>query len=808
MFFNAFSQTWTPLEMHAGGKVTGIIGHPTDANTVYARTDVAGIYKSTNKGNNWEQLLLSVPKYSDHVFKVRSFIINPNNANEMFFASGNSAGGDHSGIWKSSDAGNTWSLKTELAAFSGNGSYRWVDEVMAYRPSATTTLYAGAQPKVVGGTAEKGGVFVSNDSGETWSKVNNSTFDDKWITKLIFDPDNDDILYIAAVNPNITGISTSGGLWSFEISTETVTQLTANEVVDMDFDAVDKDTMLAVGPSGIFTSNDKGANWSTPTKPFGHEYTSFVTPHPTETNHWFFGSTQGFFSNGFLETDDGLATFYFTTYGLPGSVNHSRITWPPYAAANTNTQPIFGGALSNLFFHPLETTTAYFNNVWRCDNATGLLVDKANTNQRTNANWDWTFTAKGIYIMVGIRVSLHPTDENRYTLNVADVNQYETFNNGGELLYYGLMQKLNYSAVTKYFEGNDDIRYSAGNDNFIQGTLNKTIDGGTTWVELESDFFDGSKVIQDLEIDPNDSNIVILGLENTTLPSQVYRTDDGGTTWNPWDTGIEGELIFKKWEAWPRLIQDNDGQTYYTWNSNKLFKRGITDASWTEISLPVTNTPMRRVATARNISGSLYVVFNQNNQLHVSKDYGVTWTAYNLPYSGDSEFVSVSPSGKRAIVARRENFPAKREFGVWINNDIENGSAWDAISLATHPTTTKTMTFLTEERIASISRGHGSYYTEIDDPTLSAEEDKVQNKFMLVPNPSDGVTRILSPFGFNETELEFSIIDMSGRVIKKDIGTIVNAALELDVSSLSKGLYFIQLSLGNDKQQTLKIIKN
>jgi len=53
-FTKSYSQTWTPLEMHAGGKVTGIIGHPTDANTVYARTDVAGIYKSSNRGDDWD----------------------------------------------------------------------------------------------------------------------------------------------------------------------------------------------------------------------------------------------------------------------------------------------------------------------------------------------------------------------------------------------------------------------------------------------------------------------------------------------------------------------------------------------------------------------------------------------------------------------------------------------------------------------------------------------------------------------------------------------------------------------------------
>lgn len=803
----AQAQMWTPLEMHSGGKVTGIVAHPTSATTVFARTDVAGIYKSTNRGDDWQQLLINVPKYSDHTFKIRSFVINPTNADEMFFASGNSAGGDQSGIWKSSDGGNSWQLKTELAAFSGNGKYRWADEVMAYRPGTTTTLFAGAQPKVVAGNAEKGGLFTSADSGNTWTKVNTPIFDNRWITKVLFDPTNDDILYVAAANSGVSGLSTDGGLWKYTISTDTFAQLTTNEVVDVDFDAVDKNTMMAVGPLGIFISNNKGTTWSVPVTPFGKEYTSFVTPHPTEADHWFFGGTAGFFTNGFLETDDALATSYFTTYGVPNSPNMQKITWPPYAAANTNTQPVFGGALSNFFFHPLEPATAYFNNVWRCDTATGLLVNKTNSNEKTNANWDWTFTSKGIYIMVGIRVSPHPSNVNRFTLNVADVNQYETLDNGGDMLYYGLMDRLNNSSTTKYFPGNDQIRYSAGNDFNEDGTLNKTTDGGTTWTEMSSAFFDGSRVIQDLEIDPNDSNLIIVGLENTTLPSQIYKSTDGGNSFTAWDTGTNNEQIFKRWEAFPRLIQDKDGQTYYVWSDDKLFKRGINDASWTQIPLPVTTTPIRRITTARDVPGSLYAVFNQNNQLHVSKDYGATWAAYPLPYNGDSEFVSISPSGNRAIVARRENWTNKREFAVYINNTFETGGSWTPVSLTTHPSTTKTMVFLTEDRIVSVSRGHGSFYTEIPTGTLNINETPSRSTFTLSPNPAGDLVNIYVDAAYKKSTLPYSIIDMSGRMVEKSEGKVNNGFAKIDISRLEKGVYFLLVKVENGEEISLKLMK-
>lgn len=805
-FFNAESQTWTPLEMHSGGKVTGLIGHPTDENIMYCRTDVAGIYKSVNKGDKWEQLLLNVPKYSDHIFKIRSFVVNPNNASELFFASGNSPSGDQSGIWKSTDEGVTWSLKTEIAAFSGNGNYRWADEVMVIKPTNTNVLFAGSQPKIVAGTAEKGGIITSNDGGESWSKLNLPVFNNKWITKLLFDPTNDDIIYIAAAKSGVNGLAITGGLWSYNQSNQALIQLTTNDVVDVDFDAVDKNKMIAVGDLGVFISGDKGTTWSAPTKPFGYTYESFVTPHPTETNHWFFGGKNGFFSNGFVETTDALSTTYFTTYGSKNSTNYNKITWPSYAAENTNTQPVFGGSLSNLFFNSLRPSTAYFNNVWRCDNATGLLVDPTNTDKNKNANWDWTFKSEGIYIMVGIRVSPHPTNEDIYTLNVADVNQYETIDNGGDMLFYGLMKKLNYSAVTCYAPSNPNIRYSGGVDNLGNGTLNKLADGND-WVEMASSFFDGSKVIQDIQVDPTNPEIVIVGLENSTLPSQIYISEDGGTQWNRWDTGLAGESFFKKWEAWSRLIQDKDGETYYTWNKNKVFKRGINEASWQEITLPL-NTPIRRLTTARDLPGRLYIVYGQSNQLYISKDYGLTWNAYALPYVNDSEFVSVSPNG-RVIVARRFNFNSKREFQMWINDAIENGGVWEPLSLVNYPSTTKDVTFLNEERVVSISRGHGSYLAEIPMNPLSVSTiEKGDNYFSIFPNPSSGLITLQLKKGLKENNIDIEIYSVNGSKISHFNRIISENKLNINVSELASGLYFITLKQDNVSKGVYKFIKS
>ena len=77
--------------MHGGGFAIGLTPHPSDANTVFANIDVGGIYKSTNKGENWKSITQSIPLASQRNFQVRSMTIDPTNADNIYFLAGNAA---------------------------------------------------------------------------------------------------------------------------------------------------------------------------------------------------------------------------------------------------------------------------------------------------------------------------------------------------------------------------------------------------------------------------------------------------------------------------------------------------------------------------------------------------------------------------------------------------------------------------------------------------------------------------------------------------------------------------------------------
>ena len=55
--FAQTSYTWNNVRIVAGGFVPGIVYHPNVQGLVYARTDIGGLYRSTNGGANWTPLL-------------------------------------------------------------------------------------------------------------------------------------------------------------------------------------------------------------------------------------------------------------------------------------------------------------------------------------------------------------------------------------------------------------------------------------------------------------------------------------------------------------------------------------------------------------------------------------------------------------------------------------------------------------------------------------------------------------------------------------------------------------------------------
>jgi xyloglucan-specific exo-beta-1,4-glucanase len=177
---SAFAQyTWNNVRIVAGGFVPGIVYHPNAQGLVYARTDIGGLYKSTNGGANWTPLLDWVNWSNWGYSGVLSVAVDPENANTVYAAVGgytNSWDPNNGAILKSTDQGSTWTVAPLPFKIGGNMPGRGNGERLAVDPNNSNLIYFGA----TGNTTSTFGLWKSTNGGSSWSQVTSFTAVGDW----------------------------------------------------------------------------------------------------------------------------------------------------------------------------------------------------------------------------------------------------------------------------------------------------------------------------------------------------------------------------------------------------------------------------------------------------------------------------------------------------------------------------------------------------------------------------------------------------------------------------------------------------
>jgi len=172
--------TWQNVRIVAGGFITGIVYHPNVQNLVYARTDIGGLYRSTDGGSNWKPLLDWVDWSNWGYSGVLSVALDPNNPNVVYAAVGgytNSWDPNNGAILKSTDQGNTWTVAPLPFKIGGNMPGRGTGERLAVDPNNSNIIYYGASGDATGTF----GLWKSTNGGSSWSQVTSFTAIGDWV---------------------------------------------------------------------------------------------------------------------------------------------------------------------------------------------------------------------------------------------------------------------------------------------------------------------------------------------------------------------------------------------------------------------------------------------------------------------------------------------------------------------------------------------------------------------------------------------------------------------------------------------------
>lgn len=212
-------KTWTHLEgLRDAQQIGGLAIDPTNENRVfvaalghpYGPNTERGVYRTTNGGKTWERVL-----YKDENTGAVQVTIDPKNPNVVYADlwaarqgpwENGAWQGKESGLYKSTDSGNTWHKLTNGLPTYEQGLGR-IGFCIA--PSNSNRLYATVD------APQGGGVFRSDDAGENWQMV--SQDGRIWgrgsdFAEVKVHPNNPDIVFSADVD---TWKSTDGGkTWS------------------------------------------------------------------------------------------------------------------------------------------------------------------------------------------------------------------------------------------------------------------------------------------------------------------------------------------------------------------------------------------------------------------------------------------------------------------------------------------------------------------------------------------------------------------------------------------------------------------
>ena len=323
--------TWTQLPL-AQGHVLSLAIDPLTPATLYAGTEGAGVFRSTDRGTSWTAVNTGIP---ENYRVVQCLAIDPLTPTTLY------VGTRSVGVFRSTDSGATWTAVNTGLPNEPLTSFAVEIASLTIDPVTPTTLYA----------CTAGGIFRSVDSGDGWTPLSPGA------GFFGINPTTLSILY-ARTQTSVMRSTDSGTTWT--TASTGLTGLLNWSITSLAINPLTPSTLYAstsinaappYGGGGVFRSTDSGVTWTAVnaglTTINGVECLAINPRTPTTL----YAGTNG--SGVFCSTDSGVA-------------------WTPINTGLTNPN------VSSLAIDPLSPTILYAltsaENVFRYDTAHPAFV--------------------------------------------------------------------------------------------------------------------------------------------------------------------------------------------------------------------------------------------------------------------------------------------------------------------------------------------------------------------------------------------------------------------------------------------------
>lgn len=526
-----FGRTWQHVGLTATRQISAVRVHPDDPAVVYVAAQGdrwqgsadRGVYRSRDGGATWQLVL----KGANGTSGASDLSMDPSNPRILYAAFWDHqrqpwfvrSGGEGSGIWKSTDGGDSWTRLTGgLPTLMGKVG-------VAVSPANPDRVFAIVE-------AERGGLYRSDDAGRTWRLLSSDRLIQtrSWYYMKVFaDPLNENVVWVlnAPVMRSIDGGTTFQRV-----------QATHGDNHALWIDPADPKRMINGNDGGAAITLDGGASWSSqdnqPTAQFYHVTVDDAFPYRLYSG----------------QQDN--SSVVIASRGAGGSIGERD--WNSSAgceSANigvsaTAPRYVYGGCYQGIL-DELDQETGLRRAImtWPAMN----LTERTDS---TRYRYNWTapivvsrWDANTIYTAGNVlfRTSDRGTTWRPISGDLTRDDPARQGWGGGPITNEGAGGEV-YSTIVVIAESPFDARTLViGTDD---GLVQRTTDGGATWTNITPTAA-GDGLVNEIELSPRDANTIYVAFRKDRVGDptpHIFRSTDAGRSWTRLVNGLRaGEPV-------------------------------------------------------------------------------------------------------------------------------------------------------------------------------------------------------------------------------------------------------------------------
>ena len=560
-------KTWKHLGLKETQHISRIVIHPTNPDVVYVAAQgqlygpnkERGIYKSIDGGKTWKNTL-----FVNELTGAVELSMDANYPEIMYAAMWEHqrkpnmvvSGGEGSGLYKSTDAGETWTEMTEgLPEEKGKMA-------ISVSPANSNKVYALIESD---SNQDKGGLFVSNDAGKTWSMASgdNRLVQRAWYYIEVFtDPQDEDIVYVMSA-PALRSLD-GGKNWERLTGTH-------GDFHDLWINPKNSLNMVIANDGGAGVSFDFGKTWSSqvnmPTGQFYRINTDNLYPYNI------YAGQQDYSSAMVASMSAGSGGITMSDFSPSAGGESAFLAFDP-----DNPRYVMGGSYLGTI-EVLDTKSKASTQVMA---APIQYLGREARNMKYLYNWNApTLRSQhepntfyhGAQLLLRTR-DMGVTWEEMSPDLTRDIDAKQ--GNGGGPYTNEAVGAENYGTLAYVLESPHEagVFYTGSDDGYVYITK----DNGESWQNITPKNL-GESLVNAIEVSPHDKATVYIATTkykfNDHTPA-IYKSTDYGKTWSSINTGIP-------YGAFTRVVREDpirkdllyagtEKGLYLSWNGGKTWK--------------------------------------------------------------------------------------------------------------------------------------------------------------------------------------------------------------------------------------------